>query len=146
MDRCKTIVDLSWPKGLSVNNGVSSCSYLGTQFELKYPTIDSIVITLKALGPATKILKPDISGAFRHVCIDLGDLDFTFKEKFYLDLMLPFGFHLSLFFSKLSNSIRYIMAKYGHPYLSNYIDDLIYCGLPSKIDSAYQFLLNLLQK
>ena len=102
--------------------------------------------TLKALGPATKILKTDISGAFRHVRIDPGDLDFKFKEKFYLDLMLPFGFHLSFFFSKLSNTIRYIMAKYGHPYLSKYIDDLIYCGLPSKIDSAYQFLLNLLQE
>ena len=38
------------------------------------------------------------------------------------------------------------MTKYGYPYLSNYCDDLIYCGLPSKIDSAYQFLLNLLQE
>ena len=25
----------------------------------------------------------------------------------------------------------------------NYIDDLIYCALPSKIDKAYQFLLTL---
>ena len=50
------------------------------------------------------------------------------------------------FFSKLSDSIRYITAQHGHPYLQNYIDDLLYCGLPSKIHSAYEFLLQLLQK
>ena len=74
-DKRRTIVDLSWPKGHSVNNGVSNSSYLGTQFELKYPTIDSIVATLNRLGPATKIFKIDISRAFRHIRIDPGDLD-----------------------------------------------------------------------
>ena len=59
-DKRRTIVDLSWSKGL--NNGVSNCSYLGTQFELKYPTVDSIVTTLKKLGPATKVLKLTSAG------------------------------------------------------------------------------------
>ena len=38
------------------------------------------------------------------------------------------------------------MAQHGHPYLNNYIDDLLYCGLPSKIHSIYEFLLQLLQE
>ena len=38
------------------------------------------------------------------------------------------------------------MNKNGHNALSNYIDDLIYCGLPSTIDQSYQFLLDLLQE
>ena len=37
------------------------------------------------------------------------------------------------------------MAKNGHNTLMNYIDDLIYCGLPSTVDQAFQFLFNLLQ-
>ena len=37
------------------------------------------------------------------------------------------------------------MKKQGHPHLLNYIDDLCYCDLPSRIDSAYQSLLKLLQ-
>ena len=37
------------------------------------------------------------------------------------------------------------MKNKGHPYLLNYIDDLCYCELPSKIDTAYQCLLQLLQ-
>ena len=37
------------------------------------------------------------------------------------------------------------MAKNGHNAIMNYIDDLIYCGLPSTVNQSYQFLLNLLQ-
>ena len=36
------------------------------------------------------------------------------------------------------------MVSHGFPDLFNCIDDLIYVGLLSKIDAAYQFLLSLL--
>ena len=38
------------------------------------------------------------------------------------------------------------MTSHGHKGLFNYIDDLIYTGLPSEIHNFYQFLLNLLQE
>ena len=38
------------------------------------------------------------------------------------------------------------MNKNGQYALLNYIDDLIYCGLPSTISTSYQFLLDLLQE
>ena len=47
---------------------------------------------------------------------------------------------------KISDSIRYIMHQKGYPYLQNYIDDLIYIGLPSSVHQAYHSLLDLLQK
>ena len=37
------------------------------------------------------------------------------------------------------------MRKFGYQNLLNYIDYLIYLGLPSNIDSSYTFLLHLLQ-
>ena len=37
------------------------------------------------------------------------------------------------------------MKKHNHKALLNYIDDLIYIGLPSKIYDSYQFPLSLLQ-
>ena len=37
------------------------------------------------------------------------------------------------------------MKKHNHNALLNYIDDLIYIGLPSEIHYSYQFLLSLLQ-
>ena len=38
------------------------------------------------------------------------------------------------------------MKKFGYPNLLNYIDDLIYIGLPSNIHCSYDFLLQLLQQ
>ena len=67
------------------------------------------------------------------------------RDQLYLDLSVPFGYRLgSFFFSKISDSIRFIIPKNGHNALMNYIDDLIYCVLPSNINQSYEFLLNLL--
>ena len=145
----RAIIDLSFPKGSSVNDGVAKNFYLGTEFQMHYPSVDSIIQTLKNLGPSAKIFKVDISQAFRQLKVDPGDIDLLglqHRDQLYLDLSVPFGYRLgSFFFSKISDSIRFIMAKNGHNALLNYIDDLIYCGLPSNINQSYEFLLNLLQ-
>ena len=145
----RTIVDLSWPKGHSVNDGVSNSTYLGTPFSLRYSSVDSIIRTLNQIGPGASIFKVDISHAFCHVPIDPGDIDLLglqHRDKLYLDLKTPFGYRLgSNFFQKISDSIRFIMNKNGHTGLRNYIDDLIYIGLPSVIRTPYDFLLSLLQ-
>ena len=146
----RTIIDLSRPKGQAVNDGVQKDSYLGTKFEMHYPSVDRIVSNLNQIGPAAKIFKVDISRAFRHIKIDLGDIDLLelyHKGCYYIDLALPFGFRLgSFFFSKLSDGVCYIMKKHGHNALLNYLDDLIYCGLPSNIDQAYECLIHLLEE
>ena len=148
-DSRRAIIDLSFPKGSSVNDGVAKNFYLGTEFQMHYPSVDSIIRTLKNLGPSAKIFKVDISRAFRQLKVDPGDIDLLglqHRDQLYLDLSLPFAYRLgSFFFSKISDSIRFIMAKNGHNALLNYIDDLIYCGLPSNINQSYEFLLNLLQ-
>ena len=148
-DSRRAIIDLSFPKGSSVNDGVAKNFYLGTEFQMHYPSVDSIIRTLKNLGPSAKIFKVDISRAFRQLKVDPGDIDLLglqHRDQLYLDLSVPFGYRLgSFFFSKISDSIRFIMAKNGHNALLNYIDDLIYCGLLSNINQSYEFLLNLLQ-
>ena len=71
----RVIIDLSWPLGESVNAGVPSDKYLGTEFVLTYPSVDNITQDVLRLGRGCKIFKVDISRAFRHVPIDPGDLD-----------------------------------------------------------------------
>ena len=39
----RTIMELSWPHGLSVNHGVSKDMYLDTEFHLKYPSVNQII-------------------------------------------------------------------------------------------------------
>ena len=69
------IVDLSWPKGISVNAGVDKNSYLGSEFALTFPTIDDFINELVQIGPGAHIYKIDISRGFWHLKIDPLDLD-----------------------------------------------------------------------
>ena len=93
-DNRRTIVDLSWPLGFSVNHGVSKNKYLGSYYHLSYPSVDHIVNNLKRLGPGALTYKVDISRAFRHIRIDPGDLDLLGLKhgSYYIDGSLAFGF------------------------------------------------------
>lgn len=42
LDERRFILDLSWPAGLSVNDGISKDFYLGQPVTLRYPTVDDI--------------------------------------------------------------------------------------------------------
>ena len=128
-NRC-VILDLTFPVGQSVNDGVSKDKYLNTYFELNYPSLDSIVNSLKSMGPNAQIYKIDISRAFRHIRIDPGDLDLLGlkHEQLFIDRTLPFGFrHRSVFFQRCTDAKQFIMKdRFNFPYLYNYIDDLVY--------------------
>ena len=54
--------------------------------------------------------------------------------------------HGSIFSQKVTDSVRFIVRKHGFPDLFNYVDDIIYCGTPSKIHTVFQFLVNLLDQ
>ena len=140
----RTIMDLSWPKGFSINNGVDKDKYLDTSYLLNYPSIDNITASLCKLGPAAQLFKIDISRAFRQIKIYPGDIDLLglkVHDQYFLDLSVPFGYrHGSKIFQRCTDSIRHIMTKNGFPGLYNYTEDLIFTGLPSKIHLAYQFL------
>ena len=61
----RVIVDLSWPRGHSVNDGIPSDSYLGKPFVLRYPTIDDIVDAVVTLGRGCHLYKRDLRKAYR---------------------------------------------------------------------------------
>ena len=51
----RNIIVLSRPKGFSVNDGCKNL-YLGTEFQLHYPSVDTIIHQLIKLGPAARLL------------------------------------------------------------------------------------------
>ena len=67
----RVIIDLSFPKGNSVNSGVSSDHYLNTSFILPLPTIDNITQKVRKFGKGSLIYKIYISRAFRHIKLTL---------------------------------------------------------------------------
>ena len=150
LDTRRVILGLGFPSGQSVNDGVPKHKHLGSYFDLKYPSVDHIVDSLKELGTDAVLYKIDIKRAFRHLRIDPGDLDLLGlkHDQYYIDGYLPFGFrHGSVFLQHCSDAIRFIMADtFGYPNLYNYIDDLVYTGLPGVIHQSYNTLLALLQE
>ena len=56
----RVIVDLSWPCGTSVNDGIPSGSFPGEPISLSYPTVDSIVDAVISLGPGCLLYKRDL--------------------------------------------------------------------------------------
>ena len=71
----RIIVNLSSPYGNSVNDRISNEVYDGTEFELKYPSVDNIVNAIHELGPDVLLSKIDVSRAFRNLRVDTGDFD-----------------------------------------------------------------------
>ena len=140
----RTIMDLSWPKGSPVNDAIHKCKYLDSYFTLKYPSIDHIVEKVKQI--VALLYKVNISKAFTHIHIDSGDIHLLglHNKHAYLDGSMPYRYRLgSGIFERCSDAIRYIMKQHGYDALMNYIVDLIYIGLPSKIHESSQFLLSL---
>ena len=66
-DKRRVIIDLSWPDGFSVNDGIDKNSYLATDFALTFLSVDNITSELTRLGTAAHLYKIDVSRTFRHV-------------------------------------------------------------------------------
>ena len=91
---CRVIVNLSWPCGTSVNDGIPSDSFLGEPISLSYPTIDSIVGAIISLGPGCLLYQRDLKKAYRQFPVDPKDyhlLGCTWDNQFYFDTVLTMG-------------------------------------------------------
>ena len=142
----RVIVDLSFPHGSSVNDGVKLDTYLGTPFILTLPTIDNITNQVKKLGRGCHLYKIDLSRAFRHIKLDPRDYNLLGLKlnDLYIDSCLPFGFrHGSALLQRLSDAIRFIMAQKGFA-VTNYIDDIIGHSVVSKSNDSFNTLRALL--
>ena len=85
----RMIVDLSYPRGQSVNDCIPSnlCS-------LSYPSVDDAVDYVMELGRFMQMVKLDLKSAYRilpiHPC-DRSVLGVSWEGQVYLDHCLPFG-------------------------------------------------------
>ena len=147
-DTRRVIIDLSWPKGVSVNDGVDKLSYMGSEFKLIFPTIDDLTSELRKLGRGAHIYKIDVSRAFRHLNMDPNDYDLLGLQwqKAYIDTRLPFGSrHGSQMFQRCSDAVRYIMKCQNYDVI-NYCDDFLGFGTPTTAKRSFDALYDAMQK
>ena len=146
-DRLHVITDLSWPQGASVNSGINKNTYLDSQFDLTFLSVDDITNEVKCLGRGALLYKVDVSCAFRHVKVDPGDYDLLGLEwnGTYVDTCLPFGtWHRSQIFHRISDAVCFLMHQAGFCII-DYIDDYIDIGVTSIAQRSFDHLLTLME-
>ena len=123
----RLIVDLSSPKGSSVNDGISSdlCS-------LSYISIDDISRVIASVGRGTLLAKIDIKSAYRIMPVHPHDrplLGMHWKGQLYVDTCLPFGLRSApRIFTALADMLEWCAKDQGVSHLYHYLDDYITMG------------------
>ena len=136
----RVILDLSFPPGQSINDGIPQGEYLGQSIELSYPTVDDFVNYIRQMGKGCKLYKRDLKRAYRQIPVDPGDihlLGFYWKNKYFIDRCAPMGLRTaSLMCQRMTSALVYIHALHGYTSV-NYVDDLAGVALPETANNAF---------
>ncbi len=90
----RVIMDLSFPKDRSVNDGIPSETYLGCEFKLLLPNALTLRDRIRSEGRGACIWGRDLSRSYRQMrsCpLDYPLLGLTWRNYFFIDLAVPFG-------------------------------------------------------
>ena len=143
----RVILDLSFPEGAAINEGIPKDSYLGTKIDLSFPRVDDLVALIKIKGKGCHLFKRDLKRAYRQIPVDVSDvplLGYQFEGKFYFDLYLSMGLRSAAFIcQRVTNAIRY-MCQLMQIAILNYLDDLAGADAPELALKSYEELGNVL--
>lgn len=127
----RIIIDLSFPIGQAVNNGIDITSIFGKDSTYVLPSITDLTSQVTQHGVGTWMWKGDLSRAYRQLRVDPLDcplLGMQVDGKYYLDLCPSFGCRSSsAACQRTSNAFAYILAKAGCRVLA-YLDDYASCA------------------
>ena len=133
-DDYRLIVDLSYPYGKSINDGIPD------EFaKVSYTSLGSIIDKLIASGPDTLLGKIDFKRAYRQVPVAASDrwmLGIQVGDQWWVDLTLPFGGRsCARIFNIVGDVAAFAFQKVaGETSIDHYLDDFISLG--SDRDSA----------
>lgn len=135
----RIIIDLSFPLGKGVNQGINISSILGRDSTYSLPSIQDLVVHVQQKGKDSWLWKADLSRAYRQLRVDPLDtplLALCHDKNTFLDLCPSFGCRSSSSScQRMSAAVAYLMAKKGHTMLA-YLDD--YAGCEQTQEHAQQ--------
>ena len=143
----RLILDMSYPPGNSINDGIEKDVYLDIQKKLELPSIDKLVQRIKQLGKGCKMFKIDLVRAYRQVyCCpkDVQLLGYVYNKKFYHDCTLSMGSRSSArSCQRVSSVVVFIHTKFGY-FAINYLDDIGGAELAELAEEAFAHLQHVL--
>lgn len=119
----RLILDLSSPRGNSVNEGIPA-----DMFSVVYSRFDDAVDLVRTVGVNGFMAKIDVKHAFRLCPVRQSDLPllcFSWQDLFYVELRLPFGSRSSPFiFNSFADAVCWIIIfHFQVRLLVHYLDD-----------------------
>ena len=122
----RVILDLLFPRGKSVNDGIKADSYLGIVDKLVFPSIDHLVRIILNKKGLVLLFKRDLSRAYRQLFVDFKDihlLGYSFQGYFYFDLCMPMGLRSAARCCQMvTDAINFIYFQEGYEAV-NYINN-----------------------
>ena len=121
----RLILDLSAPRGHSINDGIEE-----QVASLGYVAIDNVAEVILAMGGEVFLGKCDIMSAYRIIPVHPGDrrlLGMKWQDDVYIDTRLPFGLRSApKVFTAVADALQWILrSKGGIEFIFHYIDDFI---------------------
>ena len=122
-NKWRLIVDLSFPKGHSINDGIPKHLCL-----LKYISIDNAIQKILSQGRGAMLAKIDVKSAFRLLPVHPLDrhlLGMSWNNALYIDTCLPFGLRPApKLFNLLADFLTSVLEQKGVETL-HYLDDFL---------------------
>ena len=123
----RLILDLSSPRGSSINEGIDPALY-----SVKYCSFDDALDLLHFHGRSAFMVKADIKHAFRLCPVSPTDwhlLGYSWRNFFYFDVRLPFGSRSSPYiFNTFANLLCWVLQSvFAISYIIHYLDDFFLC-------------------
>ena len=122
----RVIMDLSWPKGAAINDGIDPAVYLDGPATITLPTADYMADRLLQLGEGAYLYKTDLARGYRQLRVDPHDwplLGFRYRGSYFMDICPPFGLRSSaMCMQRTAEAIVYIHGLRGF-YSKAYLDD-----------------------
>ena len=145
----RVILDLSYPEGAAINDGIQKDYYMGLAAKLTFPKVDEFAMRIYQLKGNCSLFKIDLSRYFRQVPLDPGDyslIGYMIGEDIYFDKVLPMGMRSAPYIAqRITNTISHIHRQMKF-FLLNYVDDFISTEEKEKIWKGFNFLTKVLQE
>ena len=122
----RVILDLSFPPGEAVNDGIDKDHYLGFDSKISFPKIDQFAIRIFQLGQGAMMFKVDLSRYFRQIPIDPGDyslIDYVIDGQLFFDKVLPMGLRSAPYIAQRISDAITCIHRQMQLYLLNYVND-----------------------
>ena len=109
----RVILDLSFPKGSAVIEGILKEFYLESKISLTFPRVDDLVEIIKGKGrQCLFFFKRDLKRAYRQIAVDPGDvslLGYNFKHIYYFDKFISIGLRSVAYICQMvTNAVRFM--------------------------------------